>query len=122
MLANTAGTASPSCQLGGGCFLLRLSHLWRILCHSSITNMVKPLCKPLPPPYLADLPTTTAPLQRNVGTTGGHHSTTSRGESSDMELTVTGECPGQGYSSLLQEKTKAGSLLFHSKIRHLCCI
>ncbi|XP_017597356.1 PREDICTED: V-set and immunoglobulin domain-containing protein 4 [Corvus brachyrhynchos] len=78
MLANAAGTASPSCQPGGGCFLLCLSHLWRILYHTSITNMVKPLCEPLPPPYLADLPTTTVALQRNVATTGGHHSTTGK--------------------------------------------
>lgn len=46
---------------------------------------------------------------------GGHHSTTGQGESSDMEHTVTGECPGQDYSSLWQEKTEAGSLLFHSQ-------
>ncbi|XP_031979976.1 V-set and immunoglobulin domain-containing protein 4 [Corvus moneduloides] len=39
---------------------------------------------------VTDLPTTTVALQRNVATTGGHHSTTGRGESSDMELTVTG--------------------------------
>ncbi|XP_005045825.1 PREDICTED: V-set and immunoglobulin domain-containing protein 4 isoform X3 [Ficedula albicollis] len=39
---------------------------------------------------VTDLPTTTATVQRNVGTTGGHHSTTARGESSDMEHTVTG--------------------------------
>ncbi|XP_056347632.1 V-set and immunoglobulin domain-containing protein 4-like isoform X2 [Oenanthe melanoleuca] len=39
---------------------------------------------------VTDLPTTTATLQRNVGTTRGHHSTTGRGESNDMEHTVTG--------------------------------
>ncbi|XP_068871230.1 V-set and immunoglobulin domain-containing protein 4-like isoform X2 [Aphelocoma coerulescens] len=39
---------------------------------------------------VTDLPTTTVALQRNVATTGGHHSTTGWGESGDMELTVTG--------------------------------
>ncbi|XP_005045823.1 PREDICTED: V-set and immunoglobulin domain-containing protein 4 isoform X2 [Ficedula albicollis] len=42
---------------------------------------------------VTDLPTTTATVQRNVGTTGGHHSTTARGESSDMEHTVTDLVP-----------------------------
>ncbi|XP_048174612.1 V-set and immunoglobulin domain-containing protein 4-like isoform X1 [Corvus hawaiiensis] len=42
---------------------------------------------------VTDLPTTTVALQRNVATTGGHHSTTGRGESSDMELTVTDLVP-----------------------------
>uniref|UniRef100_A0A8C0UPI4 V-set and immunoglobulin domain containing 4 n=2 Tax=Cyanistes caeruleus TaxID=156563 RepID=A0A8C0UPI4_CYACU len=49
VLPVAAATASPSCQLPGGCFLLLLSRLWGILYHSSITNVVKPLCKPLPP-------------------------------------------------------------------------
>ncbi|XP_063279288.1 V-set and immunoglobulin domain-containing protein 4-like isoform X2 [Prinia subflava] len=39
---------------------------------------------------VTDLLTTTAALQRNVGTIGGHHSTTGQGESGDREHTVTG--------------------------------
>ncbi|XP_074407517.1 V-set and immunoglobulin domain-containing protein 4 isoform X2 [Zonotrichia albicollis] len=42
---------------------------------------------------VTDVPTTTAALQRNVGTTGGHHSTTSQEDSSDMEHTVTDPVP-----------------------------
>ncbi|KAM7043245.1 V-set and immunoglobulin domain-containing protein 4-like [Acridotheres tristis] len=42
---------------------------------------------------VTDLPTTTAVLQRSVGTTGGHHSTTGQGESSDMEHTATSLVP-----------------------------
>lgn len=84
--------------------------------------VVKPLCKPLPPSNLADLPTTTVALQMSGGTTEGHHSTADQEDSSDTEHTVTGECPGQGSSPLWQEETEAGSLLFHSQIKHLCCV
>ncbi|XP_066038549.1 V-set and immunoglobulin domain-containing protein 4-like isoform X2 [Chamaea fasciata] len=42
---------------------------------------------------VTDLPTTTAALWSNVGTTGGHHSTTGQGDSSDMEHTVTHPVP-----------------------------
>ncbi|XP_059715091.1 V-set and immunoglobulin domain-containing protein 4-like isoform X3 [Haemorhous mexicanus] len=39
------------------------------------------------------LPTTTAAVRRSVGTTGGHHSTTSQAGSSDMEHRVTDPVP-----------------------------
>ncbi|XP_030918539.1 V-set and immunoglobulin domain-containing protein 4 [Geospiza fortis] len=39
------------------------------------------------------VPTTAAALQSNVGTTGGHHSTTGQEDSSDMEHTVTDPVP-----------------------------
>ncbi|XP_032928523.1 V-set and immunoglobulin domain-containing protein 4-like isoform X2 [Catharus ustulatus] len=42
---------------------------------------------------VTDLPTTTATLQRSVGTTGGHHSTIGQGQSSDMEHTPTDPVP-----------------------------
>ncbi|XP_041252691.1 V-set and immunoglobulin domain-containing protein 4-like [Onychostruthus taczanowskii] len=42
---------------------------------------------------VTDLPTTTVALQRNVGTTRGHHSTTGQEDSSDMEHTVTDPVP-----------------------------
>ncbi|XP_071298369.1 V-set and immunoglobulin domain-containing protein 4-like [Agelaius tricolor] len=42
---------------------------------------------------VTDVPTTTAALQRDVGTTGGHHSTTGQEDNSDMEHTVTDPVP-----------------------------
>ncbi|XP_064282674.1 V-set and immunoglobulin domain-containing protein 4-like isoform X2 [Passer domesticus] len=42
---------------------------------------------------VTDVPTTTVALQRNVGTTGGHHSTTGQEDSSDMEHSVTDPVP-----------------------------